>query len=677
MTNVTVVTPVFNTQDYLHRCITSVLGQKGVTLRYIVIDDGSTDNSGSIARFYAQRDDRIVYVQTPNAGQGEARNVGIRLAESEYIYFVDSDDYLGEDTLRILYDQAKAHDLDICSPSVPKHYFDKPLEYVGCLPCKSQFIRLSIIKAHNIFQPSVRSGQDGVFSHLVLTHCRRIGMATDATFEYTHAREGSTFANYLKRHDAVPGIIAQHYAAIEAHYNQHGLWRSNALRLLSFVESETLKNRLDPHLPHLSASQLLDCFNVLCPVTRKAYAYLSPDQQRHVAPAVASMAKHDAARMAAIYATDFMGKPGRVIALPTNSKTKGKTLICEYADLGLIPSDSTCASTPKPALASSPAQETAAPTRDDLRSLQEELWSLRGKMDLSINTLVNATVQIVSAVHAKPTTLSRGLPDLVVSMTTLPARLHVVHNAVESVLAQSILPSRLVLWISDDVNADAIPPQLASLESRGLEIRRVRDVGPHTKLIYALREFADKSIVTVDDDVIYPTNALQCLWEQHLRFPQAVVSNWARELAFGRDGAAKGVREGKLLTPPLLEREIEQAKKYIAAPSLLAFPYGTAGVLYPPGALNEQVFDIETMKALCPKEDDIWFKAMSVLNGTPVVTTNLGINPLHHCLTGTQHVALRHDNHGLGENQKQMAAVFKHFALYPLLSAPLAPKNAK
>jgi hypothetical protein len=289
---------------------------------------------------------------------------------------------------------------------------------------------------------------------------------------------------------------------------------------------------------------------------------------------------------------------------------------------------------------------------------------LRGKVDLAINTLNNTTIQIASVIRSKPATLSEGLPDLVVSLTTLPARLHIVHNAIESIFSQAILPGRLVLWISDAVGVNAIPSQLANLEHRGLEIRRVRDVGPHTKLIYALREFPDKSIITVDDDIIYPSNTLQYLWEQHLRFPQAIVCNWARELAFDKEGVVKGVRDGRLLTPPLLEREIEQAQRFVGAPSILAFPYGTSGVLYPPDALSEKVFDVDTFKKLCPKEDDIWFKAMSLLKGRPVVTTNLGINPIHHCLTGSQHVALRHDNHALSKNREQMIAVFRHFDLY-------------
>lgn len=677
MTQVTVVTPVFNTQDYLHRCINSVLDQEGVTVRHIIVDDGSTDNSAAIARFYAQRDDRVVFVQKVNEGQGAARNIGIRLAESEYIYFVDSDDHLGKDALHILHDQARTHDLDICSPGVPKHYFEKPLEYVACLPCKSQFIRLDVIRKYGIFQPTVRSGQDGVFSHLVLTHCRRIGMAMDAAFHYTHAREGSTFASYLKRHDAVPNIIAEHYAAIEGHYNQHGLWRTNAPRLLSFISSETLTNRLDPHLPHLTPQQVLAIFNVLCPVAKKAYAYLAPDQQRFIDPAVKAMAKDDAPRMAEIYTRDLAKKGPGVLTPPGSNTSIGKTLICKYSDPKLAPSPSDGPKVASTLLPASPIVP-AKPVRDSqaLHEIRDELRALRGKVDLTINTLNNAAVQINSTVHAQPTTTASGLPDLVVSMTTLPARLHLVHSAIESILTQSILPGRLVLWISETVGEGAIPPQLASLVRRGLEIRRVRDIGPHTKLIYALRDFQDKSIVTVDDDMIYPSNTLQYLWEQHQRFPQAVVCNWARELVFGSDGIAKGVRAGKLLTPPLLEREIEQAERFVATPSLLAFPYGTSGVLYPPGAFDEQVFDIDAMRRLCPKEDDIWFKAMTLLKGTPVVTTNLGINPQHHCLTGSQHVALRHDNHGLAQNQSQMAAVFRHFGLFQHLSRLPVAKTA-
>src|SRR5690606_31569808 len=96
-------------------------------------------------------------------------------------------------------------------------------------------------------QPPARSGQDGVFSHLVLTHCTRIGMASNAAFHYTHARDGSTFASYLKRHDQAPELLALHLESIAQHYNKHDLWEKNSARLLGFISDESLRNRLDPH----------------------------------------------------------------------------------------------------------------------------------------------------------------------------------------------------------------------------------------------------------------------------------------------------------------------------------------------------------------------------------------------------------------------------------------------
>ena len=209
-------------------------------------------------------------------------------------------------------------------------------------------------------------------------------------------------------------------------------------------------------------------------------------------------------------------------------------------------------------------------------------------------------------------------------------------------------------------------PRLHDLIERGLEIRQVPDVGPHTKLIYAWREFRDYPIVTFDDDMVYPIPTLQCLYDSHVQHPTAIVGNWARELAFDRDGEVVGVRHGRLLTPPLLEENVE-VNRHIREPSLLAFAYGTGGVLYPPNSLDDRVDDVELAQKLCPKEDDIWFKAMSLLKGTRVLPTSLGITPPHHSLLGTQGVALRHDNHEDGQHAVQLKRMFDYFDLYDVL----------
>jgi poly(ribitol-phosphate) beta-N-acetylglucosaminyltransferase len=682
MKHVAVITPIFNTQDYLHRCIRSVLEQDGVEIELILIDDGSTDNSAAIAQHYQQRDSRVVFVRQSNAGQGPARNRGLALARAEYVYFVDSDDHLGPGALATLYRTAREHSLDICSPGVPAHYFDKPLEWVACLPCKSQFMRRDLLERHAVRQPDARSGQDGVFSHLALTHCARIGMTTDAVFHYTHARDGSTFAHHLKRHDLVPDIVGRHFAALRAHYDAHGLWASQCRRLLAFVGEETLRNRIRPHLDRLDPSQRLEALAPVQAAARQAWARLPDAEHALVAPAVRALVERDLSTLCDGSAEALRNERAGERASGSRNLRRGPVLICKLADEANAPKASTgspagasahapaAAGAPTVAVAAAPLAIAADP------AAAQALLQLSGKVDLLLNTLNNATAQLSSAIRLGPRGLEGGQAGLVVSLTTLAHRLPTVHLAIESILSQSLRPERIVLWVSPELHPQALAqPALQAQGQRGLDIRAAVDVGPHTKLIHALAAFPQASIVTVDDDIIYPLNALQALWDMHRRHPEAIVANWARRLAFDDQGRVRGVRAGPLLTPPTLESEIESPHRHDPTPDLLAFPYGTGGVLYPPHSLHPMVADVATFRRLCPKEDDIWFKAMAMLQGTPVVTTALGTNPKHHCLTGTQQEALRHENHGHGANERQMRAVFEALGLDAFSGPPISARK--
>lgn len=87
-----VIIPAYNTAKYLPRCLDSVLTQTHQNLEIILIDDGSTDQSGQIANAYAKKDKRIKVIHQTNQGQSAARNVGLKLATGDYISFIDSDD---------------------------------------------------------------------------------------------------------------------------------------------------------------------------------------------------------------------------------------------------------------------------------------------------------------------------------------------------------------------------------------------------------------------------------------------------------------------------------------------------------------------------------------------------------------------------------------------------------
>ena len=90
---VSVIIPVYNMEKYLDRCMESVVGQSYADLEIIIIDDGSTDSSTEMCREWERKDNRIVYIWQENAGLGGARNSGMRAASSDYITFLDADDW--------------------------------------------------------------------------------------------------------------------------------------------------------------------------------------------------------------------------------------------------------------------------------------------------------------------------------------------------------------------------------------------------------------------------------------------------------------------------------------------------------------------------------------------------------------------------------------------------------
>lgn len=93
---ISIIIPVYNVEKYLRRCLDSIVSQTWRNLEIILVDDGSTDNSGQICDEYVGKDRRIQVIHQENGGLSEARNTGIRAATADYIVFVDSDDYVGK-----------------------------------------------------------------------------------------------------------------------------------------------------------------------------------------------------------------------------------------------------------------------------------------------------------------------------------------------------------------------------------------------------------------------------------------------------------------------------------------------------------------------------------------------------------------------------------------------------
>lgn len=98
---VSVIVPVFNAEKYLSECIESILKQSYFEIELLLVDDGSTDQSGAICASYVEKDSRVRYIKKENGGVSSARNAGIDHAKGEYLFFCDSDDWLAEDALQL------------------------------------------------------------------------------------------------------------------------------------------------------------------------------------------------------------------------------------------------------------------------------------------------------------------------------------------------------------------------------------------------------------------------------------------------------------------------------------------------------------------------------------------------------------------------------------------------
>jgi glycosyltransferase involved in cell wall biosynthesis len=113
MQKLSIIVPVYNVEPYIHKCIDSILSQTFTDFELILVDDGSTDNSGRICDEYSIKDARIVVIHKLNGGQSKARNAGIDIAKATFISFIDADDYIAPGMIETLYGFAVKYDADI------------------------------------------------------------------------------------------------------------------------------------------------------------------------------------------------------------------------------------------------------------------------------------------------------------------------------------------------------------------------------------------------------------------------------------------------------------------------------------------------------------------------------------------------------------------------------------
>jgi len=126
MVKVSIIVPIYKVEDYLVRCLDSLVNQSFEDIEIILVDDGSPDNCPIICDEYAQKDNRIVVIHKQNGGVSAARNSGIEVAKGKYITFCDSDDYVDNDFVKTLVETIEKENTDSVSSNL--HYLSKKYE---------------------------------------------------------------------------------------------------------------------------------------------------------------------------------------------------------------------------------------------------------------------------------------------------------------------------------------------------------------------------------------------------------------------------------------------------------------------------------------------------------------------------------------------------------------------
>ncbi len=222
---VSVIVPIYMVEDYLRRCLNSLIMQTLKEIEIILVDDCGGDNSYEIAAEYARSDSRIILIQNEeNRGQGFSRNVGIKMAKGEYIAFVDSDDWIDFHMYENLYKKAKKNDLDIikCDFNFINYrkpwafdfsrihidfnkvqaVTDNPLSILGLQPTAvwNGLYKRQFLMDNSLFFDEIMKVEDILFSWETMLRAKRIMFVDDVLYNYNRLNVGSevTTGKYIE-----------------------------------------------------------------------------------------------------------------------------------------------------------------------------------------------------------------------------------------------------------------------------------------------------------------------------------------------------------------------------------------------------------------------------------------------------------------------------------------------
>ena len=307
---ISVIVPVYNVENYLEKCVESILKQTYTNLEILLVNDGSTDTSGELCDQLAQRDQRIRVIHKENGGLSDARNRGIEEASSDLIGFIDSDDYIDEDMYETLYRQLLESNADLSMCGHYDVYHQIPEKQVAAIQTweltPQEAIKmvmeakiLSVTAVNKLYKKELfeqlrfeigKIAEDAFIMIALIHHCRKVVATNEKKYYYVHRENSITtqkfslkFLNVIEAYEQNATIIRENYPELAAVATMRLNWAYFYVLDRLLVDSEfkdkALEDKLIAYLKKNSMNILRDSrftnarkisFLVLC-LSRKLY----------------------------------------------------------------------------------------------------------------------------------------------------------------------------------------------------------------------------------------------------------------------------------------------------------------------------------------------------------------------------------------------------------------------
>ena len=628
MPKISVIVPVYNVEKYLSRSLDCLINQTLSDIDIILINDCSTDGSLGVMQEYASKDERIKIIDLKeNSGAAVARNKGLEIATGEYLGFIDPDDSIDLNYYEELYKAAIEGDYDIVKCQRKTFFEDKKFEistlnktieqkgkYYFTYEWTTAIYRHSIIKEHHIkFPEECRKAQDVVFLSRIIFKAKSLKLINNV-FYYYWKRNDSLNAKKIPLTNIESANFARKLILQEV--NNSNLYDINPDLYIKVYSTQfssiffTLSQNDTFQAKKLCAQCIIDntyfCKDVEKFITNFSYPWMIEYIKTKDCNTLAKYLKR-------IKNNSYIQKPllwyQKIFSCQNDVRGKYKKII--YI-LGI-----------KLSIKKNPLLTRI----EELECKNNELKDSIRELKKNTNTLYKLKTEGINKekIASELENLkdyygvinSKREPKVIISLTSYPDRMYDIHYCLYSLLKQTIKPDKIILWLAEEQFPNKeidVPQKVLDLVEFGLTIRFTKDIKSYKKLIPALIEFKNDIIVTADDDIYYPSNWLELLYNEHLNSPTDIICHRAHKITFSDNNIDSYAK---------WERCVNSATNKQAL-----FPTTGGGMLFPPNSLSPEVFREDIFTQLTPYADDIWFWAMSKLNNTNIKLIKNPINEI-------------------------------------------------